>query len=62
MIRGEAKHLTDAQWLALMQIVSDEKEIDLTMPMNEGDSAMLKRDGIRYDIRPDGSYEWRELT
>jgi len=52
---NNAKHLTDAQWIQLMQLIGT-KEMELTMPSREGDSALLNYDGVKYRIESDGGY------
>jgi hypothetical protein len=61
MITGNARNLTDAQWLSLMEIVTDEKEIDLTLPSEGRVDAILIRDGVRHVIAPDGNRYSRSM-
>lgn len=64
MIDGDGKHLTDAQWLRLLELVPDDKPIKLRMPPEAGRDALLVRRRevteaeTTYRIHPDGSYDW----
>jgi hypothetical protein len=56
MIEGDGKFLTDEQWIKLMFIIADDKPIHLVMPTEINASAVLYRDGIRYEIYPSGTF------
>ena len=60
MIRGDGKNLTDQQWLTLMGIVSDNQPIELTMPSESGESAVLVREGRCWWVHPDGTTHYQD--
>lgn len=54
-IRGTGEYLTDGQWITLMKIMCDDKECELTLPGSPQKDAILIRDGLRWEIHPDGT-------
>lgn len=53
-----AKYLTDAQWLRLMEIVRDNSPMQLHMPKGENCPVDLMFKETNYVINSDGSYSY----
>lgn len=54
--KQNVKYLTDEQLFRLMELVRDEKPIELHMPSGEGCPVDLTRDGRHYVIKADGTF------
>lgn len=52
---GMAEHLTDEQWLALMEIVNDEHDRVIQFPEEPGKPAVVQDGGLRILIQADGT-------